>query len=311
MARKDDKGKPADHLATRKLMGIADTFEQVSPALKNSILSNAINKSMHKSFPNIDPAWNLLPAPPPTHSIPVMNDHIINLLSSGTISSTVGIDNITGSKSISLTDGTTLNDIDAIIFCTGYRSDFSILPPGIDPTSGVTPEYDAAPFGTSIRKHARLYQGIFSPTYPDSLAFIAPYLIISALTGADVVSQGIALVFSGAYRLPPSKEIESWCDTHYAWSVKQAHIGRTPIGLVRGMEVETWLNHVCDNGLNEKLGWGWEGWSFWWRERELSDLLMKGVNTGFAYRLFDGRRKKWDGAIEAIYKANGKTWTKA
>lgn len=70
-----------------------------------------------------------------------------------------------------------------------------------------------------------------------------------------------------------------------------------------------WLNQVAGNGVNEALGWGWKGWEFWWKERELWSFVMDGVNTPFTYRLFKGRRggrRKWDGAREAIWKANGR-----
>jgi len=50
------------------------------------------------------------------------------------------------------------------------------------------------------------------------------------------------------------------------------------------------LNQVAGNGVNEALGWGWKGWEFWWKERELWSFVMDGVNTPFIYRLFKGRR---------------------
>lgn len=87
-----------------------------------------------------------------------------------------------------------------------------------------------------------------------------------------------------------------------------AHIARAPAGLVKNGEVGHWLNEACGNGLNEMLGGGWEAWKFWWKERELYNLVVGGVNTGFLYRLFDGRRRTWVGASEAIYKANGREW---
>lgn len=274
----------------------------------NKLIEHEIEKAMRKAYPNIDPAWNLLPAPPPSHDTPIVNDHFMDVLAQGQATSLPGIKEITDAGAVVMTDGTTLDDIDAIVCCTGYRASYDILDSSINPTSGPTPEFDAAPYGSSVRKYARLYQGIFSAKYPASLAFIGPYLIISAFTGADVVSQAIAQVFTGAFPLPPRAKIDEWCDAHYNWSVEQAHIGRSPLGLINSSEVEDWLDEACGNKLNEKLGWGIEGWKFWWQERELWTLLMKGVNTGFAYRLFDGRRKAWAGAREAIYKANGKQY---
>lgn len=289
-------------------MDLAHILENLSPYLMNKLVEHEIEKSMRQSYPNLDPAWRLLPAPPPSHGTPIVNDHFIDLLASGAVTSKTGIERITDSGAVVFTDDTELEEIDAIICCTGYKVDYNILDPEIDPTHGSTPEYDEAPYGSSVRRYARLYQGIFSPKYPESLAFIGPYLIISAFTGADVVSQAIAQIFSGGYPLPSTLEIDDWCNSHYAWSVKQAHIGRAPLGLVKSAEVEGWLDEVCGNGLDKKLGWGIEGWKFWWQDKELRTVLVNGVDTGFAYRLFDGRRKKWAGAKEAIYRANGKQW---
>ena len=144
-----------------------------------------------------------------------------------------------------------------------YRVIFSIPPASLDPTAHSTPEYDTAPFGSSVRRHARLYQGIFSPAHPDSLAFIGPYLIISTITGADAVSQAIAQVSSGGYPLPLQTDIERWYDDHYAYCLAMAHVARAPAGLVKNGEVGQWLNEACGNRINEMLGWGWEAWKFW------------------------------------------------
>ncbi|KFZ24877.1 hypothetical protein V502_00651 [Pseudogymnoascus sp. VKM F-4520 (FW-2644)] len=308
LPRKNAQGKPSDHTETIAMSRLVGLLKSISLRLTKFFYTRAIEKSMHAAYPTIDPSWNLLPAPPPTHNIPIINDHLISLLADESIYSLPGIASIPSPHTLTLSDGTNLPNIDAIIFCTGYRATFSILPPSLDPTAHSTPEYDAAPFGSSVRRHARLYQGIFSPAYPDSLAFIGPYIIISAFTGADVVSQAIGQVFSGGYPLPPQTEIERSCDEHYAYCLAMAHIARAPAGLVKNGEVGQWLNEACGNGLNEMLGWGWEAWKFWWRERELYRLVVGGVNTGFLYRLFEGRRRSWDGAREAIYRANGREW---
>lgn len=40
------------------------------------------------------------------------------------------------------------------------------------------------------------------------------------------------------------------------------------------------------------------------RDMKLSSLLIGGMDTPFNLRLFDGKRKKWDGAREAIINVN-------
>jgi dimethylaniline monooxygenase (N-oxide forming) len=48
--------------------------------------------------------------------------------------------------------------------------------------------------------------------------------------------------------------------------------------------------------------WGWAGWRFWWRNRDLYQLLVNGINAPAVYRLFDsGRgRKPWKDAMNSI-----------
>ena len=74
------------------------------------------------------------------------------------------------------------------------------------------------------------------------------------------------------------------------------------------LKYERWLNEAAGNRVNQCLGWGWEGWKFWFRERKLCHLILWGIDTPFVYRLFEGEegaRKAWDGAREAIFRANG------
>jgi dimethylaniline monooxygenase (N-oxide forming) len=59
--------------------------------------------------------------------------------------------------------------------------------------------------------------------------------------------------------------------------------------------------------VNEKLGYGLEGWKFWWSDRDFCNMLMTGVDSIHTARLFEGRtgsRRKWDGAKQAILEAN-------
>jgi hypothetical protein len=46
------------------------------------------------------------------------------------------------------------------------------------------------------------------------------------------------------------------------------------------------------------------GWRFWARDTRLSNLLMGGVETPFALRLLDRKRKNWDVARQAIIDVN-------
>jgi len=112
----------------------------------------------------------------------------------------------------------------------------------------------------------------------------------------------------GSYPLPSQAEMEKWCDEIHDRSLRLIKTWRIPKTGADSVESEVWLNDAAGNGVNEAMGWGWEGWKFWWKQRELHGLIMDGISTPFSYRLLDGRpgsRKRWDGAREAIYRAKG------
>jgi dimethylaniline monooxygenase (N-oxide forming) len=93
-------------------------------------------------------------------------------------------------------------------------------------------------------------------------------------------------------------------DEHHAWLATLAKDGTIMPGLIREQQWMAWANEAAGTGLSKNLGWGSAGWAFWYRDRALCGMLMDGIHTPFVYRLFDGRRKKWEGAREQILKAN-------
>ena len=309
------KGNPQDHRATRRITSIGFRLNALLPRLSAKLGATFMERAMRKTFPSIQPSWNLLPAQPITHSPPMLNDYIIDHLTSGALTSLPGIARINIDGAIEFTDGTSLPSIDAIVFCTGYHADYSILAPSANPTAFTTPEWDASPHSNGLA-YARLYQGLFSTTYPHTLAFIGPYAghSFAAFSNADLSSQAIAQVWKGNFLLPPQPEIEAWCDVNYASQLKKISTWRVVKVGTDPKKLEQWLNDAAGNRVNEMLGWGWEGWKFWWSDRKLYKLLVDGIDTPFLYRLFEGRRgsngeekgrKEWDGAKEAIYKVNG------
>jgi dimethylaniline monooxygenase (N-oxide forming) len=67
----------------------------------------------------------------------------------------------------------------------------------------------------------------------------------------------------------------------------------------------TWgIGELVGTGVNEYLGYGWTGWLFWLKDRALCNLLMGGIWTPHIYRVFDGKRKRWDGVRETIEQLN-------
>jgi len=58
---------------------------------------------------------------------------------------------------------------------------------------------------------------------------------------------------------------------------------------------------IAGTGTDSYLGYGWKGWWFWVYDFRLCNLLM-GFDTPLAERLFAGKRKRWEGAREAIFR---------
>ena len=308
MSRRNGDSPPVDHIGTRRSSNVGLGVARLAPKLSGKLCAVALERRM-KAHPLYRDEWQLLPAGPLPHSSPVMNDHLIDLLADGSITSVGGIGRfLLDGTTVELSDGTTLLNIDAVIYSTGYRYSFDIVEaPGVDPTATPTPEWDAAKHRNGV-DYPRLYMGLFAPAYPDSLAFLGAYRghSPSAFCGVDLIGQAIAQVWIGAYPLPPLAEIERWCDDQYQYMLSQVaawHIHKP--GLPPG-DLEKWLNAAAGNGMDEMLGWSWKAWKFWWSDRRLYRVVMDEVDTPSVYRLFDGRRKKWDGARDAILRTNGK-----
>lgn len=117
-----------------------------------------------KSF-KIRPEWRFEHA----GKVPVVSDTLIPCLEDGSISSVAGIRRILGATEVELQDGTRL-EVDAIIWCTGYTSDFSMIEPRFDPTCRPQQWLDAS--GSNGKSLFRLYHNVFSLEKPGSLAFL-------------------------------------------------------------------------------------------------------------------------------------------
>ncbi|KKY14082.1 putative dimethylaniline monooxygenase 2 [Phaeomoniella chlamydospora] len=306
-------GQPLDHRITRRIASLGSAFNSAFPTLAAKLSTTLLARNMRKQYPLMKKSWGLLPARPILYASPAVNEKIMSCLESGTISSLPGIRRfLPDGHSIEFTNDVTLSSVDAVIFATGYLFDFSILGSEADPTATPTPEWDSSPNANGLL-YPRLYQGIFSPAYSDSLAFIGPFRghSIAAFSNADLTSQAITQVWKGNFSLPPRSEMESWCDKNYQKSVSQLSVWHIQKVGTDPKPLEKWLNAAAGNGLNEMLGWtSKKAWSFWWRDRKLYNLLMDGIDTPYIYRLFDGERgeksrKKWDGARDAIFKTNG------
>lgn len=264
---------------------------------------NALMRQMQNSVFTIRPEYRLSPAPAFYHALPTISDTIVRNLCEGHAVSIPNIRVVKGPSTLELTDGTTA-EVDTIIWCTGYRSDYTLLDPQVDPTRETTPRWKSAP-GSRGRLLPRLYQNVFSSDHPDSLAFMGVvWFPAPAFSISDLASMAIAQVWSGKSELPPRLEMNRAIDEHHAWICELAERGSTLPGWVKSADWLNWAHETAGTGLNERFGWGHDGWRFWWRHGDLHKLLMDGIISPHAYRLFEGKRKRWPGALEEIQFVN-------
>jgi dimethylaniline monooxygenase (N-oxide forming) len=203
-----------------------------------------------------------------------------------------------GPRSVELDDDTILEDVDAIITCTGYNNSLQVLD-GIIKYSHPHPD---------VRPIPDLYQGLFPLGYSDSLACLN-YIVImeSASMARELAGMAIAQVWAGKSTLPSDSTMQDWVRQHQAWFANLCLTN--PLPQYEGqLEAHDWLKFVDDKagtGMYEHLSWTLKGIWFWLREPRLCSLMAWGVNSPHLYRVFEtGKRKAWDGAGDAIRHVN-------
>ncbi|WYZ46684.1 hypothetical protein EsH8_IX_000909 [Colletotrichum jinshuiense] len=294
--------RPIDHGITLRFMAVQVVLERLFPKLSEKLF-NAFAKSMQDGAFDMRPEWKLAPAPSLKTGVPIISDELVPALESGKVESVSGISKVIGPNKVELTDGRVL-EVDAIVYCTGYKHSFSLLDPKADPTTKTTPEWAAAK-GSRGKPLPRLYQNVVSLEYPDSLAFMG---CVAFPTGAfviyDLASMAVAQIWKGSSKLPPKEEMELAVDKHHAWICDLARQNTVHPQIVNAHEWSAWADRTAGTGVDKYLGWGWEGWKYWLQDRSFCNLLMGGVYSPHIYRYFEGKRKRWDGAREEIEKIN-------
>lgn len=288
-------------LRTFNFLGFLD---QYFPTVSEYMINKIVIKKQNERF-NIQPEWRLSPPQSVKNGAIIISDNLVENFEKGIVTSVPATKSIINGKTVELADGTKL-EVDSIICCTGYRKDFGIMHEDVDPTRNETPRWKAAE-GSWGKPLPRLYQNIFSLDHPDSLAFTG---CVGFVTGAfplyDLISMVIAQVWSGKSVLPSMKEMNQSVDEHHDYVCTKAEAGPTVVSWVQQGVWEPWAHKMAGTGIAENLGWGWQGWSFWWNNRKFYKLLVSGIYSPFLFRVFDGKRKRWDGAREAIERLNAK-----
>lgn len=289
-------GTSLDHRASYRTFALTHALDAYLANQARKFLDGFVAKIMTREFGALDPEWRLTPAPSLAHQNPTVTDTLIPALRAGKIISRAAPVRIIDEQTIELQDGTTVQ-ADAIICCTGYSLDLSMLRP-YDPTatrtrSGVSQTQTQTSLDTPA-----LYQNIFSLEYPDSLAFTGIAITFNpAFVIADLSSMALAQLWSGkpsSPDLPPMSEMQRWYDAHLSWVAgvrrKSMH-GKFVKLTVRNRPWLAWVDEVAGTNVERYLSYlSVEAWKFWWKDREFCGLLSGGILSPHVYWVFGGGR---------------------
>ncbi|KAH7397886.1 flavin-containing monooxygenase-like protein [Cadophora sp. MPI-SDFR-AT-0126] len=320
MPRFEDSGATSDQAATLRFTLFVAFMYRHFPTLWNWLFNRVLSMISTKAFPSVPEEWGLRPAPHVAIATPLFADTLWPLLQSKFAEPIPAIRRITGPRSVELTNGRILQDIDSIIYCTGYHTS---LPEGLLPQSSGTESIHPYPNNT-IGSPPNLYRNIF-PLHPDpsirtSLAFLGHGNILQpGFIQFELNAMAISQVWLGKTMLPPHAEMLRWHENHLAERQHNiSYYGAEPNStyyptFMNMGEHFKWVDEAAGTGISRNLGtgmgWGnWRAWKLWWVDRELYKVVMGGIFTPFIWRLFDGGKKRkameWGKCRAAILRQN-------
>ncbi|KAJ3496335.1 hypothetical protein NLG97_g2733 [Lecanicillium saksenae] len=190
----------------------------------------------------------------PLHHLFLVSDEIPCLFKDEEIQDEHGIREVTGPHSVTFTDGRQAHDIDAIIFCTGYLYDDSLIQGIGSPTDpNLAPDgykrYREARFSSQYECFPRLYHGILSESYPESLAVLGHYITLQpTFTTYDLATMAIASLWSGSYPIPSRKVMKREIGRRYSFVVRILEKGPMPtLGFrLDSKESYEWMNRAAE-----------------------------------------------------------------
>ncbi|POR32008.1 Dimethylaniline monooxygenase [N-oxide-forming] 5 [Tolypocladium paradoxum] len=284
--------------------------------------------------------WRLTPCPSMAHENPAVQEHFIPALYSGEITPVRGFKGFVGASQVLLDDESVV-EVDAVIFCTGYSLDFSIMPElEMDGTCGLpltTAQHisgdkatekggeDGDPMDRRKQPHLpRLYQMIFPPRYASSVALLswmAPQESVwcvcelasmaVAQTWAAETSRSLGLNepprgYKRQALLPSVDEMNVQVDNYHAWWRKEWD--KEPSirpGFVQAHPFYRFLHDTAGTGMYDKLDhlFSGRGWRLRWQDKRLHKWLSNGPMNSYAWRLFDTNPKRIPGCGRRTWPA--------
>ncbi|CAG8659510.1 10121_t:CDS:10 [Dentiscutata erythropus] len=268
-------GKALDHSVSR--------FSAYIPlSIKGGILENHIIKTF--PFPS-----HLMPTDPLISTYFAINSEIYQCLAAGTVIVKPSIKEFKSENNqIEFVDGTFLENIDVVIYSTGYYIDYPFLEKHIY-IGGDEIEQE---YGNEFHDLVWLYRSIFPPKYPN-IAFIGLELGAGSTSSmSEMQARYAASLFKGFTKpLPSQNEMEKSIREYYK-SIRKNYCksDRSAIRLSYIPYMDTLSKEIgcypCSYEIIKKFGF-----KFW-------KLIIFGMATPIQYRLLG--RNSWEGAKEAI-----------
>ncbi|KAI9487654.1 MAG: hypothetical protein EXX96DRAFT_554116 [Benjaminiella poitrasii] len=155
---------------------------------------------------------------------------------------------------VSFEDGTALEDIDQVIFCTGFMNRMAFLGDAVIPKNDIEeaklftaprPIYDDVPDSHVVmgpRYPLNVYRDVFLISDP-TLTFVGLPPYFSTLSQFDTQAQAVARVWSGYARLPSKEWMQKFTSENKTGvnSIKEINTDRK-----RREPLLVWLNHHAD-----------------------------------------------------------------
>lgn len=296
MCRTDADGLPGDLLQNPIACMVMWWVEQYMPSLSGKLLDMVFSANFKKKYGDNDPAWGFVQKASigdGFHTI-TCNDGLIPSVKGGKLLSKPGIKRVAGPARVELDNGEVIEEVDAIITCTGYVNDMTML------AKAVT---YAEPTKATANPIPNLYMNIFPPEHADSIAVVSFTHVNGAQPPArELTAMAVAQIWAGNYALPSKAEMNTWIRNHDQW--RRPRMEKEPNLHQGDLVTRPWmyfLHEAAGTDMYDHIGWSWKAWKLWWSDRELYNALAHGPATAHGHRLFEtGKRRAWSGARQAI-----------
>lgn len=299
--RYDGKGATFDQGMNLGFLRFQLWCEKNCPDFFTWLVNKLLRSMSAKSYPNLPKSLADLPAPSIAVTSPlVLPDGMWETIQSGYVEFVQAVKKVTGPKSFELRDGSTIEDIDAVVYCTGYKSEVPFMEKEHNPY----PVVGETPY---------LYRNAFpihaDPAVRNSLVFLGHGGIpFPGFVQHELVSMAAAQIWTGKSELPPLDEMKEWHAYFQEYRRQVLEKAKPKIESTFYTFMQPfrdhfmWFEKTAGTDILSHFGWSAKAWAFWWRDRKLYNACSSGVMTPVIFKLFDaGKRKPWPQAREKIF----------